>query len=334
MANDGFELTDEARNAAASAWFDYLELLDPFRGELFGYCRKLTGDVWDAEDLVQDTLEQGFAKLASVHHEISKPRAYLLRIASNLWIDRIRRRRAEAAAVGREAREPLRKTSAAPDADEGLAVRDAGTALLRELAPQERAALLLKEVFEYPLGEIAAILGTTTGAVKSALHRGRGRLSEMIQTENNRAAPPNETVERFVARYNARDLPGLLELMLDGATIEMYGHVFEAGREAFERANGWFHHNFYNPIDGSPSDAFWEIVDFRGESVVVVLFGAEGHRVVGSVMRLEDLDGSIARIRVYALCPDVVKEVADELGLPLSPMQLYRLPFRPPAPGS
>ena len=42
MANDGFELTDQARSAAASAWFDYLELLDPFRVDLFRYCRMRT----------------------------------------------------------------------------------------------------------------------------------------------------------------------------------------------------------------------------------------------------------------------------------------------------
>jgi RNA polymerase sigma-70 factor (ECF subfamily) len=61
----------------------------------------LTGNPWDAEDLVQDTLERGFAKLASVHHTVTSPRAYMLRIASNLWVDRIRRARAESTAVAR-----------------------------------------------------------------------------------------------------------------------------------------------------------------------------------------------------------------------------------------
>ena len=51
-----------------------------------------------------------------------------------------------------------------------------GAVLFQELAPQERAALLLKEVFELSLDEIAEILGTSLGAVKSALHRGRARL--------------------------------------------------------------------------------------------------------------------------------------------------------------
>ena len=106
MGGPELKLTDDARRAAGAAWFDYLELLDPFRPDLFRYCRKLADDLWDAEDLVQDTLEQGFAKLASVHHSIENPRGYLLRIASNLWVDRIRRRQVERAALAAEVSDP------------------------------------------------------------------------------------------------------------------------------------------------------------------------------------------------------------------------------------
>ena len=149
-------------------------------------------------------------------------------------------------------------------------------------------------------------------------------------TNSTRPAPSAAAIERFVDCYNARDLPGLLELMLDSASIEMYGHVYESGREAFERKSGWFHHNFFNPFDGGrPSDAVWEVVEFRGEPVVLVLHGAEGERVVGSVMRFEDEGDRVARIRVYALCPDVVAEVAGELGRAVSPLQFYRFPMRP-----
>ena len=65
--------------------------------------------MWDAEDLVQDTLERGFAKLGAVHDPIRHPRAYLLRIASNLWIDRVRRGRSEAAAIERTVVDPTRQ---------------------------------------------------------------------------------------------------------------------------------------------------------------------------------------------------------------------------------
>jgi len=75
---------------AADAWLRYLELLDDFRPDLYRYCRRLTGNVWDAEDLVQDTLEQGFARLGLLSNPIDNPRGYLLKIASNRWISRKR----------------------------------------------------------------------------------------------------------------------------------------------------------------------------------------------------------------------------------------------------
>ena len=50
------------------------------------------------------------------------------------------------------------------------------------------------------------------------------------------------------------------------------------------------------------------------------------------MMRFEEQESAVARIRVYALCPDVVEEVAGELGRPVSPLRMYRFPVRPAAP--
>ena len=61
------ELPDEFREQTRLAWARYLDFLNPFRPELHRYCRRLTGDLWEAEDLVQDTLVRGFASLGVVH---------------------------------------------------------------------------------------------------------------------------------------------------------------------------------------------------------------------------------------------------------------------------
>ena len=90
-----FELPDEVRNDARTSWYRYLELIMPFRPDLHRYCRSLTGDLWDAEDLLQDTLMRGFATLGATNHTIDNPRGYLVRIASNLWIDLQRKRKTE-----------------------------------------------------------------------------------------------------------------------------------------------------------------------------------------------------------------------------------------------
>ena len=57
-----------------AAWQRYIDFLTPFRPELYKYCRRLTGDVWEAEDLVQDTTVRGFGVLNHVHRTINNPR--------------------------------------------------------------------------------------------------------------------------------------------------------------------------------------------------------------------------------------------------------------------
>ena len=61
-----FELPETACSEARSAWYRYFEQVMAFRPELHRYCRRLTGDPWDAEDLIQDTFLRGFGKLGSV----------------------------------------------------------------------------------------------------------------------------------------------------------------------------------------------------------------------------------------------------------------------------
>jgi len=57
------EFPSEIRDAARAAWHRYVDFLSPFRPGLYKYCRRLTGDIWDAEDLVQDTVVRGFGVL-------------------------------------------------------------------------------------------------------------------------------------------------------------------------------------------------------------------------------------------------------------------------------
>ena len=105
--------------------------------------------------------------LATVFHEVPNRRAWLFRVASNLWIDRVRRARLDA------------QVHPEPDAPaiDPRAAREAAGTLLSELSPQERAAVVLKDVLDFSLEEITDALSTSVGAVKAALHRGRGRLA-------------------------------------------------------------------------------------------------------------------------------------------------------------
>ena len=83
---------DALRGDLRTDWHRYVDALVPLRPALYGYCRRLTGTVWEAEDLAQDTLVRAFARWGVTNPKIRNPRAYLLRTATNVWIDLQRRR--------------------------------------------------------------------------------------------------------------------------------------------------------------------------------------------------------------------------------------------------
>src|SRR5437762_13460196 len=97
------ELPDGLRDDLRAAWHCYVDVMAPLRPTRHGYCSRLTGNLSDAEDLVQDTLLRAFGTLGSIFTRIENPRAYLLRTATNLWIDTVRRRGNEATALAEQA---------------------------------------------------------------------------------------------------------------------------------------------------------------------------------------------------------------------------------------
>src|SRR5947208_10653019 len=91
--------TSDLTSTAKRSWHRFLETCEPLRPDLYRYCRHLTRSPWDAEDLAQDTLARAFVTLAQMTEEAKNPRAWLFRVASNLWIDQQRRRREVPAAA-------------------------------------------------------------------------------------------------------------------------------------------------------------------------------------------------------------------------------------------
>ena len=328
------ETSDTLRDDLRTAWHRYIDMLVPLRPDLYRYCRRLAGNVWDGEDLVQDTLLRAFGHWGVTYPAIRDPRAYLLRTATNVWIDTLRRRETEARApVG------------TPDGARGLGVtpetssevRDAGARLLQRLSPQERAAVVLKEVFDMTLKEIAELLGTTTGAVKAALHRGRDRLHEPEGAAvARRPLPSPELLDRFIERYNAKDVAGLVALMLDGATAENVGNSFHIGRDHPTGGTPEFLHKVVHgheewPAQTRPDSMRIERAEFEGEPIVLMFVTRWGSESLEVVFRFEEQDGRIFRIRAYGFCPETIRAVGEALGVRVL-TGLYRAPT--PAPGA
>ena len=325
MASEA-ELPDALRDELRSAWHRYVDLVTPCRPALHAVCRRLTGNVWEAEDLVQDTLLRGFATLGQIHHGIENPRGYLLRTATHLWIDGLRRRGAESHALAQADAPPV---PAAPGA-----VRDAGERLLQRLSPQERAAVVLKDAFDMSLEEIADVLRTTVGAVKAALHRGRGRLDEPEGgAASQRPRPSVALVDRFVSLYAAADVAGLVALMLDGGSVENVGCGLEFGRANFPREDGWFNRAVFGhpewPAELQYTGSRLERAELDGEPIVLGFTTRRGREALEQVLRIDETDGRIARLRGYAFCPETMREVGEKLGLRVR-TGLYRYPTAAP----
>ena len=137
-------------------------------------------------------MARAFVTLGRSGESPPNPRAWLFRITSNLWIDHVRRRRGEARPARHErALDDAGGPSDAGPATDPKAAREAAATLLGQLAPRERAAVVLKDAFDLSLDEIAEALSTTTGAVKAALHRGRGKLAG--QNPQATPSPPEST---------------------------------------------------------------------------------------------------------------------------------------------
>jgi RNA polymerase sigma-70 factor (ECF subfamily) len=290
-------LDDDLLSGVRAARKAFFERVDPVRPELHRYCRRLTGDIWDAEDLVQETLTRAFSRAADSFDRIDKVLPWLIRIATNAYIDAWRRPRPALVEV---------PDTAAPGGADPLEVRDALGDLATLLAPQERAAVVLKDVFDYPLADIARILGTTVGAVKAALHRGRERLGAPAAAR--RPQPDRAVIEALAAAFSAYDVERIVALLLDGAESVLVGVVHEEGADAMR--SGSLHHMF---VIESEVRYRAEVGELDGEPLVLMwqapVDGSLPEALV-EVMRVDTVDGLVSRMRWYYHCPETLTDVS------------------------
>jgi RNA polymerase sigma-70 factor (ECF subfamily) len=274
----------------------------------------------DGEDLVQDVLLRVFGQLGKLDPDVAHPRAYLIRAATHLWIDRLRRAGVERAHARAE-RERAPEDNE-PDPAQKLALRDAASRLFLALAPQERAAVLLKDVLDFSLEESAAMLQTSVGAVKAALHRGRTRLRE-AERQPEPARASSELVEHFVDALARKDFDALRALCRADVTVELVGGVvidgYEQGKTAFEHA----HWSMSGPE--FPSDPRWEVAYYEGEPIALGFRTRNGKEGLNEVWRLVPGEGGLSHVRLYCFTPDTLHTLAKELGL-----RALRRPYRSP----
>lgn len=192
------------------------------RPRLLGLAYRMLGDANEAEDVVQETFARWLQADAAT---VRTPEAWLSTVATRLAVDRLRRLRTERAAyTGPWLPEPI-ATAPLPDraAEERSDLSLALLVMLERLAPEERAAFVLREVFDTGYDEIARILERSEAAVRQMVHRAR----ERVRAGRPRFAVQAETVEsifhRFVAALAADDADAMLALLAPEVTYTSDG---------------------------------------------------------------------------------------------------------------
>jgi RNA polymerase sigma-70 factor (ECF subfamily) len=231
--------------------------LEEHRRELTGYCYRMLGSAFEADDAVQETMIRAWRSIDRFEGR-SSLRSWLYRIATNVCVDALngRQRRARpvdltdpfAPASGADAVGPPtgdeRWIGPVPDAhvlgvdpaagdpavvaEAREGIRLAFVAALQHLPPRQRAVLILREVLRWRAAEVATVLDTSVASVNSSLQRARARLATVAAAPTQVVAPldaaQNDLLDRYVRAFERYDLVLLASLLHAEATLSLPPH--------------------------------------------------------------------------------------------------------------
>jgi RNA polymerase sigma-70 factor (ECF subfamily) len=279
---------------------ELLALVGELRGELHRYCARLMGSVIDGEDVVQDTLARALVALDEAE-EMPQLRPWLFRIAHNRALDLLRGRAVRKA-------EPIETASdiadeAIPDPMEALMRQEAvETAVSRfaELPLLQRSVVILKDVLDESLKDIAELLDLTVDAVKAHLARGRARLREINAQAATlaEARPVSAAVARYVSLFNAQNWDGLRALLADDVKLHQSTYPVRVGA-----ADVGMFFTIYAKFDGVTLAPAW----VEGREVIAVFEQGAGAKP-SYFMWLEWREGRISFIRDYRYARYIVND--------------------------
>ena len=213
--------------------------LEEHRRELTGYCYRMLGSAFEAEDAVQETLLRAWRGYERFEGR-AELRSWLYRIATNVCLDSLkgRERRARPMDLG-PSREPILENlntlpevtwiTPIPDPEDvavaSETIKLAFVAALQHLPPRQRAALILCEVLRWQAIEVAELLETSVASVNSALQRARATLAQSNVSATDPAPQLDEAdralLARYVTAFEQYDIEALTSLIQEDATQSM-----------------------------------------------------------------------------------------------------------------
>jgi RNA polymerase sigma-70 factor (TIGR02957 family) len=200
------------------------DLYDELRPRAFAIAYQMLGSVSDAEDVVQEAFLRMHQTLQR-EEQITSPRAYIATLVTRLAIDQLRSARVKRERyVGEWLPEPVvTDRSPAEHAETSDSLSLAFLVLLETLSPQQRAAFLLREVFEYPYPEVAEIVGTDVDSTRHLVARARNHLREQRPRYHASRRQRQELAEHFFAAIEQGDLPALEALLAQDVALHADG---------------------------------------------------------------------------------------------------------------
>jgi RNA polymerase sigma-70 factor (TIGR02957 family) len=286
-------------------------IVEELRPGAFAVAYRMLGSVSEAEDIVQEALLRLHLTLQR-GEQIESPRSYLSTVVTRLCIDQLRSARVRRESyVGEWLPEPLiddRRSDPADHAEVADSLSLAFLVLLESLTPEQRAAFLLREVFDYPYPEIAAIIGTGEDNARQLVARARKHVDERRPRFEASQQRREQLARSFLAAASNGDLHALEELLAhdvvlhgDGGgrvpaiTRPIHGRakvarVLASGMRAAEPFGGLFIRQVH--VNGQPGAT---VSDAAGKLIaVVVLDIADGHisavRAIANPEKLHHLD--------------------------------------------
>jgi RNA polymerase sigma-70 factor (ECF subfamily) len=241
------------------------EDLEQYRRELTGYCYRMLGSVFEAEDAVQETMVRAWKGMDGFEGR-SAVRSWLYRIATNVCLDQLRgrQRRATPMDLGPAGSADTFHGASRPentwiqpvpdgqvmldDSDDPAEVaasretiRLAFVTALQHLPARQRAVLILREVLRWQASEVAELLETSVASVNSALQRARATLADQdMGAARVDAIEPEqqELVARYVDAFERYDIASLVSLLHDDAIMSM--PPFDFWLQGPEQMGRWF----------------------------------------------------------------------------------------------